>query len=432
MIQRILYSIIIICLIAGATLGIITFARGYRFNFANKNLTSTGILAIASSPDGASVYAYGKLVTATNSSINLDPNWYDVKVVKEGYIPWQKRLRIQGEIATKIDVLLIPINPSLKPLTTLGVLNPILSPSQTSLAYIVPFDASAGAEIQKKAGIWIWNLTQGPVLPIGSGPRHIVRSNEFLDFTRARLLWSPDEKQLLASFFSDDSDDTLLSAYLFDAETETQLPVPVTLTLSTILEDWQYLQDEKDATLLAGLSRKLQTYLKDSVADIRFSEDEKKLLYTATASAGIPSLIDPPLIGANATKEDRLLKRGNTYIYDIKEDKNFLIKEDHLPSPTPTSPASPAEAGALAGLTEWMNRDDRNLFWYPDSKHVVMIEKDTIYITEYDGQNKTTVYAGPFENSYVFPWPGGGRILILTNLNRQASTSPNLYAVDIR
>ncbi|MBI2611848.1 PEGA domain-containing protein [Candidatus Gottesmanbacteria bacterium] len=428
MAKKLIYSAIVICLIASASLIVIAFARGYRFDFQNNNLTSTGILAIASSPDGASVYTNGKLVTATNSSINLEPDWYDVKVVKEGYIPWQKRLRIQGEIATKISALLIPINPTLKPLTSLGVINPVLSSSQTQLAYVVPFDASASAELQRKAGIYIWNLKEGPVIPIGSGPRHIAFSNAFLDFTNAKLLWSPDERELLASFFSDD---TLLSTYLLNTELIEQTPTITTNTLPTILNNWQTLVDEKNTTLMAGLPRKVRQMFDSKVANLRFAEDETKFMYDATSSATLPLIIDPPLIGANSTKENRIITPGNSYIYDLKEDKNFLIKEG---TPTPTPTPSPPELllPATPLLTEWMDRGDRNLFWYPDSKHIVVIEKDTIYIAEYDGQNKTTVYAGPFENSFVFPWPSGGRILILTNLNRAASLSPNLYAVDIR
>lgn len=436
MAKRLIFSFIVICIIVASTLTVIAFAKGYRLDFDNKNLSSTGILAIASSPDGASVYANGELITATNSSINLSPSWYDVKVVKEGYIPWQKRLRIQGEVATKISALLIPTNPSLKPLTSLGVLNPILSPSQTQLAYIVPFDASASGELQKKAGIWIWNLREGPVLPIGSGPKQLARSTEVLDFSNAKLLWSPDEKQLIASFFTEDkiADENLEASYLLDTDTTLQIPTLTTATIPTVLEEWQITKNELDKTISASLPKKLQPLLKNAIANIRFAEDETKFMYDATASATIPLLINPPLIGANASKEERIITPGNTYLYDIKEDKNFLIKA--LPEITPT-PALEAEEVAqtiplapVESLSEWMQRGDHTIFWYPDSKHIFMIEKDTIYIEEYDGLNKTTVYAGPFENSFVFPWPQGGRILILTNLSR--GTHPNLYAVDLR
>ena len=306
MAKKVLYSIIIICLILSSALILVSFARGYRVDFDNKNLTSTGILAIASSPDGAAVYANGKLVTATNSSINLAPDFYDVKVEKVGYIPCQKRLRIQGEIATKLDVLLLPVNPTLKPLTSLGVIGPVLSPTQTKLAYIVPFDASASGDLQKKAGIWVWNLKEGPVLPIGSGPRHTVTSTSILDYNDARLIWSPDETQLLAAFYTQNQDtsndqittndkmtnkssnnDRLLSTYLLDTETENQIPSIVTSTLPTILADWQSQNQEKETAQKAAIPKKLDPVLDQSIQNIRFSADETKFMYQATSSATI-------------------------------------------------------------------------------------------------------------------------------------------------
>jgi hypothetical protein len=50
---------------------------------------------------------------------------------------------------------------------------------------------------------------------------------------------------------------------------------------------------------------------------------------------------------------------------------------------------------------------------------------------DYDGQNKTTIYAGPFIDDYVFSWPDGSKILILTNLGNP-SILPNLYTIGLK
>jgi hypothetical protein len=60
-----------------------------------------------------------------------------------------------------------------------------------------------------------------------------------------------------------------------------------------------------------------------------------------------------------------------------------------------------------------------------------MIEKDTIYIIEFDGTNKRAIYAGPFEDSILYPWGTGGKMVIMTNLNKQKALS-NLYEIDLR
>ena len=69
--------------------------------------------------------------------------------------------------------------------------------------------------------------------------------------------------------------------------------------------------------------------------------------------------------------------------------------------------------------------------WLSDSKHIIYVEKGKINIMDYDGINMTTVYAGPFIDHYVFPWPDGSKIVILTNLGN-ANTSPNLYTIGLK
>jgi hypothetical protein len=69
--------------------------------------------------------------------------------------------------------------------------------------------------------------------------------------------------------------------------------------------------------------------------------------------------------------------------------------------------------------------------WFPDSKHLIYNHSKKIDIMEYDAGNQTTIYAGPFVDSYVFPWSDGSRIVILTDLGNPNS-APNLYTVDLK
>ena len=139
---------------------------------------------------------------------------------------------------------------------------------------------------------------------------------------------------------------------------------------------------------------------------ISFSPDESKILYEATASATIPKVIVPPLIGTNSTTEDRNIKPGKLYVYDSREDKNyFLLDKKELP-------------GAI--------------HWFPTSKHLLLTLKSKIDILEYDRTNWVTIYSGPFTDNFVAPWSNGSRIIILTNLNGDALSLPNLYTVNLR
>src|SRR3989344_4810048 len=98
------------------------FARGYRFN-PRQSLTTiqgTGLLSLTSYPKSAQVFIDDKLVTATEDTVNLPPGDYTVKISKEGFLPWQKRLTVKAELVTATEARLFPSAPSLSAFTYTG------------------------------------------------------------------------------------------------------------------------------------------------------------------------------------------------------------------------------------------------------------------------------------------------------------------------
>jgi hypothetical protein len=100
--------------------------RGYRPNLQNPGLgfAPTGLLVANSDPKGASVYIDGKLATATDDTLNLSPGEYEIKIEKDGYLPWQKNLTIKKEVVRQTNATLFKSNPYLSPLTNTGAINP--------------------------------------------------------------------------------------------------------------------------------------------------------------------------------------------------------------------------------------------------------------------------------------------------------------------
>ena len=193
------------------------------------------------------------------------------------------------------------------------------------------------------------------------------------------------------------------SAYLLQADSENSDPRDITATLSITLNDWQTKTQAKYQEKLLSLPKGFLKIATTSAGLLKFSPDETKILYEATASATLPLILKNPLIGADSQPEERDLKPKTVYVYDVKEDKNFKI-------PSPLS----------------------YLMWFPDSKHLISVQKGAISIMEYDGANNVTVYAGPFEDSFVFPWPDASNLVVLTTLNKTAGDIPNLYAVGLK
>jgi len=395
--KKIIPSVLIVTLLALATITIIAIGRGYRFNAADKKISSTGLLVATSDPDGAQIWLNGKLKSATNTTLTLNPGWYDVKLVKEGYLPWFKRMKVMGEVVSETQASLYPSTPSLTPLTNNGIIAPVISPDGTKVAFAAPLPpetAGSPNEIlsnQPTTGLWVLNLTSS-ALGFSRDPL-LVSKNSYIDFTNAIFLWSPDSKQILITI----SD----NFYLADANKEN---IPVQLNWQdkdNQVQKWQIQEREIEQEKLVLFAPEIIKMATTSAKNVVFSPDETKILYQATASASLaPILVNPP-VAVNPTPEVRDLKPNQYYVYNSKEDKNFQIYQP--------------EKGELS--------------WFPDSRHLIEVTSNKISILEYDGTNRTTIYSGPFEK-FVAPSPSASKILILTSYNRPGQA--NLYSINLR
>jgi len=336
------------------------------------------------------------LKTATQATLTLSPGWYDITVAKEGFQPWKKRVKVLGEVVTKLDALLLPVNPSLMALTVNGAVSPVLSPDGSKLAYIVPDQPEAtiaGALNPTRPGIWVLDLVDKP-LGLNRDARQLSKSNG-VDFTKSTLAWSPDSKQILVTMTSD-------VFYLLDADKIN--PDLIGVNINLVQTDWNTIKEQRTKERLATIPHAFIDIASTSAAILSLSPDETKILYEATRSATLPQIREPAMIGTNPTEETRTIKPKNMYVYDIKEDRNYLVLS------TPST----------------------SLHWLPTSRHLVYVAKDKIQIMDYDGANLKTAYAGPFWDSFAVPWASGGKLVILTNLNSQASEVNNLYVVNLK
>lgn len=399
----IISSIIILFFIFLGTIIGIYYAKGYRVDTSNpKNFfQGTGLLVLTSNPDGARVIIDGKLTTATNNTINLQPGRYKVRIEKDGYFPWEKTIEIKKETVSTAATVLFPTAPRLESITTNGALDPVLDDTGSLIAYSVSSSSAA------KNGIYVLNMSAPAILTLG-GASSQVANNINQDFAKAVLQFSPDGTQLLAST----SGQLTTSTYLLSARSFNSTPQDVTSTLPQVLTEWDKQKILKNKKLIDSLPKKIRAVAREFFATPVISPEEDKILYTASKSAQIPILIQPRLPGTNSTPEKRNIEKGNTYVYDMKEDRNYLI------------------AKHTDGATKQSFPTD-NFLWHPDSSHLIFVKGSKVNIMEFDGGNVTTVYAGPFTNGYVFPWPDGSSIVILTNLNIPDAPN-NLYRISLR
>ncbi len=116
--KKLIPGILIVLFVIVGGLIAIFYAYGYRFQFGGgtgniKFLEGTGLLVATSKPDGARVLVNDHLTTATNNTINLAPGNYDVKIQKDGYVTWEKKIIIKKALVSEANALLIAAAPDM-------------------------------------------------------------------------------------------------------------------------------------------------------------------------------------------------------------------------------------------------------------------------------------------------------------------------------
>ncbi len=388
-----LATILFIGIIAGIT---IYLSKGYTFSPTEKRISGTGIITATSVPDGASVYIDGHLATATNATLSqLTPKSYNIKLIKEGFIPWEKNIEVKEGIVSEIKATLFPALPTIYPLTYNGVINPILSPDGQKLVFAVPLTSDQHS--RQKGGIWVWTMTTQPLsFNRGAEPHQVVISTTTLDFSKSTFKWSPDSKQLLVTMQEGGVvGDAAARNFLISADYQTSLSdlKDITPLIENTLKGWDEDQKIKDEVRLALIPNLKIQQIASSSAVLKWSPDESKII---TGSLKADS---SDKIGTNLKTGD-LLKGFK--VYDLMTNKEFDLLE--------------AKA----------------YYWLPDSRHIILILEDKISIGEYDGLNISAIFAGKFEDVNVFPWLDSSRLVVLTTFNTPTATIPNLFGINLK
>lgn len=382
------FSTVIVVTVLAIVFGLI--ARGYSFDLKTLQFAPRGILVIKSVPDAAQIFIDGEFETATDATLRLKPGTYDIEITKEGYFSWSKRVVIEKEVVFEEVAHLFRSTPSLSAATFSGVVNPVSTEDNTQIAYAVPLEKNNGVE---KAGLWVIETVNLP-LGFSKDPRRITDGN----LVSASWQWSPDGREILLT--------TNTGVFLLDAGefTPQGARVNVAARKNLILAEWEKEGKKKLASKIRSLPDPLVELFSNGVSRISFSPDETKVLYTASSSAVLKEELIKPVPGSSTQKQNRNISPGNTYVYDIKEDRNFLIET---------------------------NISGKQLAWFPSSAHLVIGESNEVSIMDHDGTNKKAVYTGAYEAPFVFPTLNEDRILILTNLGSNDSLS-NLYSLSLK
>ncbi|PIZ65989.1 hypothetical protein CO051_02760 [Candidatus Roizmanbacteria bacterium CG_4_9_14_0_2_um_filter_39_13] len=442
--KNILPHIIIIALFILMLIGVISYARGYRFNLQEGTISSTGIISINSSPKGAKVYINDELRGATDTNITLPYGQYDVEVKKEGYSSWKKSVVLKGEIVMSLNAVLFSKNPSLTPLTNIGV-NAVHSVGNTDKVILVSETGDA-----EQDGIYLFEPSGNPVTLFPPLKLLVLRSlvPETVNFASAEFTYGPRYRQTIITFsnpgegeFGDTTKNIAVDvpekiSYLISLDEENLELFEIATSIDDIIAKWHEEKNKEMVKIIETLPKSFQKIASDSFHIISLSPDEKRVMYLAKDDASLPKVIDPPLIGANQTEEERDIKENGLYIYDKKEDKNYFVPIEIPFEKTSVIKSKKETISGAPGLPDLVDEAVATqvldmVRWYPTSDYIVIKEAETISVLQYDGSNKETVYAGPFDRSFFGISPDWN-LMVIINLNPQNNEYGDLYSVGIR
>lgn len=371
-------------------------ARGYQFSLKNGlTLNPTGIISAVSKPKGAAVFIDDKLVTATDDTINLTPGVYKLKINKDGFLPWEKEVTVKPETVYQADIQLFSSAPNLKPITLTGAINPAANIDNSKIVYSV-----ASASATKDNGLYIIESNGLPISLLRNDPRQISPNNPTINWSEFTYTFSPNSRQILAT----NSKTKLNYLISLDTPITSQKLVDVTNDLDTIKSEWQTQTSLIINSKLDRIPKEIHPLIStDSAQHIQFSSDDNKILYLAQKDEEIKSEIISPPPAQSTQFQQRQVKAGNFYVYDIKDDTNFFI-----------------------GSKDKINQ----VSWLANSNNLIFVQDQNLKVVDYDGTNKQIIFSENFDTNCVIPWTDGSKIIILTKL--YSSAIKNLYAISVK
>lgn len=102
--------VLVAAIIAGGTLLLVSYGQGYSYDFKDHKFVSNGLLILGTTPNGARLTLDGRQtrkVTPYRSTFRVGQ--YDIKLTKDGYRPWSKRINIvASEVVNLALIIMVP------------------------------------------------------------------------------------------------------------------------------------------------------------------------------------------------------------------------------------------------------------------------------------------------------------------------------------
>lgn len=134
--KRILWISFVILFFILAPL-ILTYGLGYKYNFAKHKFEETGILFVKTYPRQSEIWLDNKLLDNSTpiTKSYLSPGHYNLRIVKDGYLAWNKTITINPRTTTFVEDVVLFKRQLPKPLKALTIIE--FLPTLEATKYII-------------------------------------------------------------------------------------------------------------------------------------------------------------------------------------------------------------------------------------------------------------------------------------------------------
>ncbi len=161
---------------------LVLYSLGYRFDTSRRAILKTGALLIATTPRGALLALDGRTLKQRTPTVlrNLLPGQHTVRLTRDGYAPWEKKITIVANRTAVFDsLLLVRSSPRLLWERRLTGSQPLQSPDGSRLGWIDPSGHVAFADRDSSAPPRVTEVTATDVMAWSPFGRYLLaRSNE--------------------------------------------------------------------------------------------------------------------------------------------------------------------------------------------------------------------------------------------------------------
>ncbi|MFA5029237.1 MAG: PEGA domain-containing protein [Patescibacteria group bacterium] len=182
--RRLIYVFFIVVFLLAAP-AVILYTQGYRYNLKKSRVQKTGIFIISSLPRRANIYLNGEPFPNTTPARleNILPGDYEVKLTKDGYHDWQKKLTVLENSTTFAEKIILWKNSQPVSLSSVSPSDWLTAPDQKKAAII------------NKNQLLFLDFSDGKLLPLADLSQYSTVSLEGWSNTSKKILvkTSPDQ-----------------------------------------------------------------------------------------------------------------------------------------------------------------------------------------------------------------------------------------------